>query len=79
MAVEVDHMAVSRGAWRPRPQHASPFGQFPEHVASVGVGKVGAKLGQIWADLDLGLKTKFVHLDMLYISYSSCQVIRVLD
>ena len=65
--MEADHAAVSRGAWRPRPQYASPFGQFLEHVASVGVGKVGAKLGQIWADLNLGPKTKFVHLDMLYI------------
>ena len=72
-------MAVSRGAWRPRPQHVSPFGQFPEHVAGVGVGKVGTKLGQIWADLDLKPKTKFVHLDMLYISYLSFQVIRALD
>ena len=48
-------------------------------MASVGVGKVGAKLGQIWADLDLGPKTKFVHLVMLYISHLSCQVIRALD
>ena len=48
-------------------------------MASIGVGKVGAELGQIWADLDLELKTKFVHLDMLYISYLSFQVIRALD
>ena len=67
MAVETDHAAVSWGAWRPRPQHMSSFGQFPEHVASVGVGKVGAELGQIWTDLDLGPKTKFVHLGLLYI------------
>ena len=65
-------MGACSGAWRPRRQNV-------EHVASVGVGKVGAKLGQIWADLDLGPKTKFVHLNMLYISYLSCQVIRALD
>ena len=66
-AVEADHMAMSRGAWRPRPQHASLFGQFLELVAGVGVGKVGAELGQIWTDLDLGPKMKFVHLGLLYI------------
>ena len=48
------------GAWRPRRQTV-------EHVASVGVGKVGAELGQIWTDLDLGPKVKFVHLGLLYI------------
>ena len=48
-------------------------------MAGIGVGKEGAELAQIWADLDLRPKTKFVHLDMLYISYLSCQVIRALD
>ena len=62
-------MAVSRGAWRTCRQHASPFGQFPEHVAGVGVGKVGMELGQIWADLDLGPKTKFEAREVLYIFY----------
>ena len=51
---------VCSGAWWPRRQNV-------EHVASVGVGKVGAELGQIWADLDLRPKTKFVHLGLLYI------------
>ena len=59
--------------------HASPFGQFPEHVAGVGVGKVGAGLGQIWADLDLGPKTKFEARELLYIFYLKCTVIRVVD
>ena len=45
MALEADHASVSRGAWRPRPQHASPFGQFLEHVVGVGMGKVGTELG----------------------------------
>ena len=64
------------GAWRPRSQHASPFGHFPEHVAGVGVGKVGAGLGQIWADLDLRPKTKFEDRELLYIFYLETKVIR---
>ena len=67
------------GAWRPRSQHASSFGHFPEHVAGVGVGKVGARLGQIWADLDLGPKTKFEARELLYIFYLKCTGIRVVD
>ena len=51
---------ASSGAWQPHRQNV-------EHVASVGVGKVGAELGRIWADLDLRPKTKFVHLGLLYI------------
>jgi len=67
------------GAWRPRSQHASLFGHFPEHVAGVGVGKVSAGLGQIYADLDLGPKTKFEARELLYIFYLKCIVIRVVD
>jgi len=63
---------ASSGAWRPRRQNV-------EHVASVGEGKVGAKLGQIWADLDLGPKTKFEARELLYIFYLMCTVIRVVD
>ena len=60
------------GAWRPHRQNV-------EHVARVGVGKVGAELGQIWADLDLGPKTKFEARELLYIFYLKCTVIRVVD
>jgi hypothetical protein len=35
------------GAWRPRSQHASPFGHFPEHVAGVGEGDVGSQFGPL--------------------------------
>ena len=59
----------SARAWRTRPGHASPFGQILEHVAGVGVGRVGAELGQIGADLDLGPKTKFEARELLYIFY----------
>ena len=40
------------------PDMHCPLGHFTEHVAGSDVGKVGAKLGQLWADLDLGPKTK---------------------
>jgi hypothetical protein len=35
------------GAWRPRSQHASPFGHFPEHVAGSDVGKVERRFGPL--------------------------------
>ena len=38
-----------------------------------------SKLGLLRAESDIGSKTKFFHLSMLYISYLSCQVIRALD
>ena len=63
--MEVGHasaMGACSGAWRPRRQNV-------EHVVSVGVGKVGVELGQIWADLDLGPKTKFEAREVLYIFY----------
>ena len=46
-------------AWWPRRQ-------FNEHVASSDVGKVGAKLGQLRADLNLGPKSKVVAHLMIY-------------
>ena len=58
----VGHGGACSGAWQPCRQNV-------EHVASVGVGKVGAELGQIWTDLDHRSKTKFVHLGLLYISH----------
>jgi hypothetical protein len=39
---------------------------FLKHVAGVGEGKVDVDLGQIWAELDLGPRTKFALLLMLY-------------
>ena len=59
-------------AWRPRWCSV-------EQVAGVGVGEVDAGLGQIWADLDLGPKTKFEARELLYIFYLKCTVIRVVD
>ena len=69
MAVEADHAARKLGHGGHVHGHASPFGQILEHVAGVGVGRVGAELGQIWADLDLGPKTKFEAREVLYIFY----------
>jgi len=37
---------------------------------------VDAGLGQIWADLDLGPKTKFEARELLYIFYLETKVIR---
>ena len=48
------------GAWGPRRQTV-------EHVACMSVGIVERALGQIWAELDIGPKMKFVHLGLLYI------------
>ena len=78
-AVEADHAARKLGHGGHIHGHASPFGQILEHVAGVGVGRVGAELGQIWADLDLGPKTKFEARELLYIFYLKCTVIRVVD
>ena len=55
-------MVVSWGAWWPRPQHVSPFGQFPEHVAGVGEAEWGANLGRFRAESDSGPKMKFAQL-----------------
>jgi hypothetical protein len=43
-----------------------PLGHFDEHVAGNSVGKVGAELGQLRADLDLGLKSKVEARELLY-------------
>ena len=43
------------------------------------MGEVDAGLGQIWADLDLGPKTKFEARELLYILYLKYTVIRVVD
>ena len=59
-------------AWRPRWRSV-------EQVVGAGVGEVDAGLGQIWADLDLGPKTKFEARELVYIFYLKCIVIRVVD
>jgi len=59
-------------AWR-------PCWRSIEQVAGAGVGEVDVGLGQIWADLDLGPKTKFEARELLYIFYLKCTVIRVVD
>ena len=51
---------VLGSAWSPRRQNIG-------HLVGVGEGEVGAGLGRICADLDLGPKMKFVHLGLLYI------------
>jgi len=78
-AVEADHAARKLGHGGHVHGHASPFGQILEHVVGVGVGRVGAELGQIGADLDLGPKIKFEARKLLYIFYLKCTVIRVVD
>ena len=65
----VGHGGTRSGAWRPRWRSA-------EQVAGAGVGEVDAGLGQIWADLDLGPKTKFEARELLYIFYLETKVIR---
>ena len=57
------------GAWRPRWRSV-------EQVVGAGVGEVDTGLGQIWADLDLGPKTKFEDCELLYIFYLETKVIR---
>ena len=42
---------------------------FSEHVACSEVGKVGAKLGWLRADLDLGPKSKVEAYELLYNFY----------
>ena len=42
---------------------------FTEHVACSEVGKAGAELGQIWAESDIGPKTKFDLHGLLYNFY----------
>ena len=52
---------------------------FTEHVACSEVGKVGAKLGQIWDESDIGPKTKFDLHGLLYNFHLATMVIRVVD
>jgi hypothetical protein len=50
-----------------------------EHVVCNSVGKVGADLGQIRADLDYGLKSKVAAHMKLYVFYYGTQVIGATD
>jgi hypothetical protein len=52
---------------------------FHKHVLGIGVGKVGAKLGRIWAKLANGPKIKVATDTKLYDFYLVSQVIRVTD
>ena len=52
---------------------------FTKHVACSEVGKVGAELGQIWAESDIGPKTKFDLHGLLYNLHLGTMVIRVVD
>jgi len=63
---EAGHAAAAgvRGVHARRPRR-----QSVKHVVSVAVGKVGADLGRLWAESANGPKTKFSHLDPLYIFY----------
>ena len=48
-------------------------------MAGAEVGEVDAGLGQIWANLDLGPKTKFEARELLYIFHLETKVIRALQ
>ena len=52
---------------------------FTEHVACSEVGKVGAELGQIWAEPDIGPKPKFDLHGLLYNIDLGTMVIKVVD
>ena len=54
-------------------------GHCAEHVACGEVGNVGAKLGQLRADLDLGPKSKVATQEQLYKFHLGAMVIRVVD
>ena len=49
-----------------------PCAHFNEQVAGDGVGKVGAELGQLRADLDLGPKSKVAAHLMIYKTHEEC-------
>jgi hypothetical protein len=55
------------------------LGQFPQHVVGVSEGKVDVDLGQIWAELGLGPKTKVEAHEHLYTFHLKHKVISVLD
>lgn len=65
----VTHGGDANTAWSPRPRH----------TASDEVVKVGASLGRIWADLDLGPKTRIDLYLMLSNFYQEYTVIGVMD
>ena len=52
---------------------------FTEHVVCNEVGKVGAELGQIWAESDIGPKMKFDLHRLLYNLHLGTMVIRAID
>ena len=53
--------------------------QFIEHVAGDGAGAVGAELGWLRADMDLGPKSKVAAHEQLYKFHLGAMVIRVVD
>ena len=67
------HTAVEVGSRAVHGCHAQgmrrPLEHLPEHVAGNGVGKVGAELGWLRANLDLGPKSKVVAHLMIYKSH----------
>ena len=52
---------------------------FSEHVACSEVGKVGAKLGWLWADLDLDPKSKVATQEQIYKFHLGAMIISVVD
>ena len=54
-------------------------GHWVEHVACDEVGKVGDELGWLWADLDLGPKSKVATQEQLYKFHLGAMVIRAVD
>ena len=56
-----------------------PLGRFREHLVGDRVAGVERGLGQIWADSDLGPKTKFEARELLYIFHLETKVIRALQ
>jgi hypothetical protein len=56
-----------------------PSRHFVGHVASNEVVSVERDLGQIWANLDLGPKSKVVAHEKLYDFHFGAMVIRVVD
>jgi len=55
------------------------MGHCVEHVACGEVGKVGAELGRLQADLDVGPKRKVAAHEQLYKFHLGAMVIRAVD
>jgi len=72
-------MATARGNGGARSAAWVTHRPFAEHLACSEVGKVGAELGQIWAESDIGPKTKFDLHGLLYNFHLGTMVIRVVD